>query len=732
MTAVAVIMLFLLCAECVNATPGSGQVGWQGESGCASCAGSDASYSVSAEFSVDLGKRADGLPAGVIYLSEGVASSALYKPETLSYSRDRDPVSDIEVVKEPTLLKLLYQIVAPQTFVNIQTITPDVKFEIQFYLPTAKGTWNAGTQRYNIVNGSANLITTWTLENPSPGSSSSQLRITETRGGASRQWTYVYGYDQPTASTTWTLTLPSNLGSHQYAAAYDAVAQTRASSLRVFRSDGVLVYQESKVDQSYEWGWATTQETIGSGSEARTVQKTYDPTSPPGRLITGNLAPLTDVVAPDGTWSKFFYDSLGRVTQEYSGWGGQAPTTDQGLCRVILNDYSTADSSMDDGAHFIDRPRTVEEMVKGTSVSKTVHLYRQGANDPNRLVEHHEIHLSSATALASSDPDRLRTIQYFAEASGGQSGAEVGELYKIAYPNSTCELINYARDAQTGLRTITRLTGAPDSSTGSIGVASGVQEIRQVGPLGELRSVVKKRISSSTVGPTFHQVTLSQFDSFNRPGMATYLNGRPELFGYDCCGLSSQTDMDGVVTIIGYDDLKRPVSTQRLGVTRVFVLDPAGHKVVETRSGAGQSPQITQWQYDTAGLLIRHTNALNGVTSISRALNAGQLETTIAPPGGGVRVEKRDRAGLLSRSTGSAAFPVQHDYDVESAAGPESGKLFVKETKLDGSGNLTGEWLKSYRDFLGRPYKTVFAKTSYQNSNPYRQVFFNKKGQLVK
>ena len=171
---------------------------------------------------------------------------------------------------------------------------------------------------------------------------------------------------------------------------------------------------------------------------------------------------------------------------------------------------------------------------------------------------------------------------------------------------------------------------------------------------------------------------------------------------YGCCGLDSTTDRDFVTTTYAYDLLKRQISSTRNGITSSNILDAAGNVLASIRAGSNGPPIITrQAAYDTAGQLTSETNALGGGTVYSQTTDAsGQTVKTITYPDNGTRIETYYQDGSLFKVTGTAAFPVQYEYGVESDGGVQ--RAYTKETKLDASGNGTSEWTKTYTDMLGR------------------------------
>jgi YD repeat-containing protein len=226
-------------------------------------------------------------------------------------------------------------------------------------------------------------------------------------------------------------------------------------------------------------------------------------------------------------------------------------------------------------------------------------------------------------------------------------------------------------------------------------------------------------------------MTITRTDPFKffRPTKTTYLDATTSVtVKQDCCNAAYAIDRDGIASTNSYDNLKRLVSSIRLGITTSNLLDAANRLLSQTRKGTdGSLITLRSLGYDAAHRVIRETNALGYVTSYSYVVdgnNQSVLTTTNAD--GGTRIETRFRDGEIASITGTAAFPVRYEYGVESESSVQ--RAYVKEIKLDSGGSDTSEWTKSYTDGAGRTYKTVFAG----DTTPYSQSWFNEKGQLWK
>jgi len=137
------------------------------------------------------------------------------------------------------------------------------------------------------------------------------------------------------------------------------------------------------------------------------------------------------------------------------------------------------------------------------------------------------------------------------------NGPNVNRIKSVQNPDGTMTLYQYVQAAD-GSQTNTVATGAPDS-TGS-NIVDGTTNVTVLGPLGQM---VSQTSIDARSGIVLVQDVWTNYDQFARPQQVTHLDGTTELTSYDCCGIATTTDRDGVVTAYTYDAMKRPIATTR-------------------------------------------------------------------------------------------------------------------------------------------------------------------------
>jgi RHS repeat-associated protein len=705
-----------ICQATDSPVPGSGSVGvgsMSGSSGCVTCGAGGVNGAESFAgiwLKVATGAALDGSPAGDFYLNGSDPSPSLSTPVPLEYSAETESADGVEVVRDSS--GALLQVVAPQSFSSINAVSA-YAYQISIYNPVAKGAWN-GTN-YAIVNGSANLIGTWTIENPDASPVVyNRLRITESLSGqASRVWTYTY----TAATRVWVLSLPGGLGEERVSQATDASTGYRVERIQWCETDGTVRQERASWSTSFDWGMGVVAETFGSGGALRTNLFSYFTNASFAQGVAGK--PLRTARYADGTWKVIeSYDSSGRPLVVYEGAGTNGVVngvfnTNTVSCWVTANSYTPVTGYGDDGSYRPERPRRITRSYQGTPVSRTYYV-----ETPN---EGRVIQCISPSGQPSDSGNLITITKYYS------SGTWQGQVQSVDNPDGTMTLYSYSENA--GQKTTTRTSGEPNSTKTAI--LNGTQTTTVETSLGQNVSETVRYVSGGSVGIVLATDTWSNFDTYGRPQRVTHLDGSFEDTVYGCCGVTSSTDRDGVATQYLSDVLKRPTGFTRLGVTTTYVLDAVGRRVRTYRTGTDSS-QVAMGGtlYSTSGEILASTNAFGGVTTVTESFTANgqRVRTTIAPDEG-TAIETYAADGSREKLMGTAANPHRLVTFVENTTDAETGShtwLCRKEIKLDSNGNDTVEWVKTYEDAFGRSVKTVYPDGGYS------LTIYNSLGQVTR
>jgi RHS repeat-associated protein len=642
--------------------------------GCSSCQGGGG-LSIGnncVEMKLNLGWSLEGGTAGYFQIKKEFPSASIAAPGSLRYNFQR---SDVQIYSNSFGI---YQVKAPAMLANIVTNSSH-KYSIQlFNLTNIVGGAEGGG--YQLTNSPYRIIT---VENP--GGNTNKVLFTDSNDGAT--------YDFTWQTNGWLLTSGNGLRNE--------LKTTIATNGTSIVTTTVSTGSESPVQARSEiWQTFSTnsqrliREVFGSGSAARTNTYSYN--------ASGFRQ---QVVRWDGSWEYYLYDDYHRPTSIFSGFLNQGVTTNSAFCRLTVLDYSAArvSGSGDNGLFFFTTPRCTIEYVQGQEVSRKYFVGLPG--------QRRSIQCATPGAAWNDSGNLVTTYNLFT------NEFRVNEPRQIIHPDGTADIYQYANVAGTAATNIV-MRGHLDATGTS--VDDGSKTITVTGPTGLLLSQTTLDIKSGITTAR----ELYAYDSLNRLTVTVYLDGTYDQKNYDCCVIGSLQARDGAVTSYTHDGLKRLVATTVNNVTVSNAYDAAGNILTATRIGSdGSAIFLRGTAYDTAGRVLRETNALLGVTHHTATFDAsGQTVKTTTYPDNGTRIETYYQDGSLQSVTGTAVAPLRYEYGVESEGGTQ--RIYTKAIALDSNGSDTGEWIKTYTDMLGRAYKTVYADnaTSVQSLNSQGQL----------
>ena len=178
---------------------------------------------------------------------------------------------------------------------------------------------------------------------------------------------------------------------------------------------------------------------------------------------------------------------------------------------------------------------------------------------------------------------------------------------------------------------------------------------------------------------------------------------------YGCCGVSEETDRDGVTTTYAYDEFKRVSHTVRDGITTLYSYDALGNQTSVTVKGRNDAEITTSSTYSD-GELANATDALGNVTAYTRTYAADGDNTTytetVTKPDGSTQISVSVNGQQVSTS-GTAVHGQTFEY------GPNWQKVMPQNQTV-------------YTDLLGRNFKTEYADGTHSMN------YYNLKNQLVK
>jgi RHS repeat-associated protein len=645
----------------------------------------------SLDFSLNLGPGPLG-SAGFLHLAADVPAQNLGSLSALR--RDLRDGTSVFYDRTQPAGSPARQILAPQVFVDLVSLDA-YSYEIRFYRPADKGILGSN----GLYSPSGTLLGKTKVENLDQSLTTSyQMRITTTNGSDVEKGEFTY----TPASQGWLL---------RHERGGDVKFESRASTINgqgqrveiheIRNSSNTVVWSEQNTYEVFPWNAAPNarnlEELVSSVLDPSGVAET---TTYAYYTSAGNDGPnygrLKSRVTPTGYWELCEYDALGRMSKKTSPFGNSTLGSTTNL-RIMQTQYDT-------GGYI--RTDTETVVLGDGSVWEVGRTHSLNSYNSPRTVETVVCTVPGASWNAASN--LVTTTKYVG------FGTFLGRLQSIVRPDGTGELYTYSSTG--GNVTTTIYAGA--FNAGRTQVVAGRKTIRITN---SLDIVIDETVSDIASNLVLSTKIATQFDDAGRVTRYDYQDGSFETYVHGCCGLETQTSRDGVTTAFVYDPWRRVQLQTRDGLSTRFTYDLMGRRTGMYRKGTDNSEMPIETSiYDQAGRLTSVTTHGLRTTTHAQTLDVdGRTVRTATLPDGATRIETLSRDGTIHRLAGTAALPKNYDYGVD-AFGP-----FVREISVGAAGE-TSEWMKSHRDFAGRPYKTLFPDGAVQQS------YFNAMGQLVR
>ena len=591
------------------------------------------------------------------------------------------------------------QVVGPQTMADIVVLSP-FKYQISLYPATAKGGKDSGTGLYVPTVSPSKVIT---IENPDQSAMVyNRLHITEVpasgSGDGPRDYLYVNtGVDViKHLNGQWEL-VSSGGQRHETLVSVPNDANNRTETRTITDAVGKVISQVQRQYRMYTWGEEIVSETVDPGGAALTTTYDYwhvdipDSGNPPPDPYRNWASHLRQKIDPNGHWERYEYDSLSRPTKKVVQFMDAPLNAPDAQCRVTTTSYLDTTPLME----------TEIETLQGVEVSRRYRRYFPQGKAQEIVCQH--------AGAAWDDASNLVTTTVI-----DQNGNVVSTLM----PDGT--LTTYSELVAGSNKTTITATGAPSADGTTVVDGTSVSTVSDAG--GQQLMQVTQDLAS---GLLLSSATTSQTDTLGRPTRVVYDDGSSELTSYDCCGVSSRTDRNGVTTTYTYDALHQLESESRAGVTNHYTNDATGRRLSTMREGSDGSRIIVErLAYDVAGRQISRTDAEGNATTSAETIDAATghtvRTTTLPDETHSTRVETIAQDGSLLSVGGTAAHPLSYVYGADASLG-----AWTQEIRLGDQGAST-EWTKTYTDAAGRSYRTETA------AGAVAQSFFNAQGQTVR
>ena len=656
----------------------------------------------SVDIRISLGKAEEGMGAGDLYIKEETPSVELFTPALLQVSTFSETVQPIY------LDGILKQVDTPQSLVIIEPDS-DYSYEILFFSKQDVGELEDGLYR---VKPFAEPFAIWRLENPhSAPDQINDILVTEFRGGAEKRYEYKYSESE----NTWSLASGNGLRLKSRRK-YTNADGNRVERTIVSGGDGIPVSVTEQVFHDFEWGEELISEIIDPDGDKLTTTYSYYENKGNG------FSKKASRIDSNGSWTRYEYDDEGRTIKVITPWMDAPFDAEENDAKVIVKDYTSLPGDAGDKKDFF-KPRTESTYINGTLTSKTFFNYQY--NENNERIEVAE--RCRYQDCSFGDPDNLRTTSVFYEKS---DGPESKKLKSLQNPDGTVRSYLYEAgvfssspdpekaEFTPGEGTALRKTTINGTLKHPHGIAyHSTKETSITDWLGN--NVMQEQFVKTDTG--YERVSWS-FNTYNKLGrIIETLNSnrtRGENSWSGCCGKASTTDINGITTRFGYDELKRITTriNEATGLATEFIYDAEGRQLEVQESNEGLSKVSTN-RYDISGRLVKSIDPAGLVTEYSYDDNV----TTVLRPGGIDEITTMYPDGRIQSITGSAVIDRYYEYGIN-----QDGSQW---TKVSFARKDSPRWEKTTRDLLGRIFKTE--KPGYLLPQ-ITENHYNQKGQLAK
>jgi len=369
----------------------------------------------------------------------------------------------------------------------------------------------------------------------------------------------------------------------------------------------------------------------------------------------------------------------------------------------------------------LDEPFTTTREINGELISKVVKT-PQGFNLTVETFTNGNDKLTSSVEL-------MPTGAIFA-----------GMSKKSVSADGTISLRSYT--VVNGIQTTISKSGAPNANGTDIVAGTVTTSTSNI-----YGSTISSQTTDAESGLTISSMLNTSFDEYGRALATTYFPGETYSYStsrtYGCCGMTSETDRNGIKTVYALDDLRRTVKTTRLGVTMETVyngLTSSQHRYPENNlaelptSSATAANEISRSVRNLSGTyneswgrtakdgtLIKMSSSQTTYKPADNTALSMRQVTTLAKTASEASAPTSTTETYLDGSTyqsfGALQPHMRYDYGV-NAIGKTSSVSYVDGTNLK-------ETRSSQSDLAGRTISsTIGTATSTQQ--------YNNIGQLIK
>ena len=296
--------------------------------GCQVCGAGDCTFAGSGfvtlgsiDVRISLGKAAEGMSGGDLFIRADKPSADVFTPKSLEISTVSGGVTTL---KHQGVIR---QIITPQSFVIVEP-SSQAAYEILFYRIKDRGDLADG---FYQLKPNAEPVSAWRIENPdSTNRMFKKVLVTEFRLGAERRYEYTYLEED----STWLLSSGNGL-KIETRQEYVNGEGNRVERTLISGSDNQAVSVTEKIFYGFEWGEELIGEISDPDGDRLTTEYTYYQDGPgKGRL--------RQRINPDGSWIRYEYDGAGRIIKTITPYLDTRPDGDDSRAKMVISSFPIA------------------------------------------------------------------------------------------------------------------------------------------------------------------------------------------------------------------------------------------------------------------------------------------------------------------------------------------------------------------------------------------------------
>ena len=490
----------------------------------------------------------------------------------------------------------LRQVLTPRCLADI-LVSNKFSYAINIYPSDRVGGQSNGLY---VAEGAPSVV--WKVENPDTTNAVNRLKITQTSGGNSREFLYVY----TAAGEQWSLLHPGGRKNELAYTVRDGDGDRVAEVFETRDAQDAARVRKSKTEcwRKFPWGDAITNTAIATEGGVLNTARSYYEDVPEDDPKYGMLK---QTVQPSGNWARYGYDQNRRKTEVLRPFMDSA--SGQGDAAQEKTVYGYGESPETEY-----RPSTVTTYALGIPVKKT---FTVRTVENKTLTETSEDAGSGASAYGDAGNRRTTTAYY----PGDGELVSAGKKHYRITPDGRRTTWGYLAGTFTP-------AADPSLSVFTPGAGAACQVVETEGtsesPDGVAYKTTRKadtfdRIGNKVLTEKFVYTGAGyertgwvsrRYDSMGHLTSETTSAGlvRTEDWGSGCCGKEAETDETGLSTYYSYDGLLNvDFEESRFGtntVITVYTYDVNGNRTSEIRTSGELSTIVTSNRYDMADRLV--------------------------------------------------------------------------------------------------------------------------------